>query len=193
VSVKPNLTSQLHLRFVLPLLGVAAAGLAVMQLGLVDRLTGDDESAQAAQPVVTQAVPEPSPTPPANEPATEAQESDPASNPEPKSSKPSGADRLAAELESHRWVVVLLYAPEGQVDALATAEARLAADEVHAGFVAIDSSKERAVSDLALDYDLRMTPTVLVVTRGPTLANKIEGFADRETVAQLIEDARRAA
>jgi hypothetical protein len=193
--VKKDLKSQLHLKFVLPLLGVAAAGLAVMQLGVVDRLTGNDESASAAQPQATQpavtegsTVTEPAP---ASEPAEgEKPSSKPAETTHPKK---TGMQQVAAKLKKSRVVVVLVYSPGGNVDSLATAEARLGAKDAKAGFLALDASKERLVGELARMFDIRTTPTLLFVVRGPNLANKVTGWADRETVAQLVVDARRPA
>ena len=188
--MKKDLKAQLHLKFVLPLLGVAAAGLAVMQLGLVDRLTTGDDTASAAQPGATQ--PATTDLTTGTAPATDAAETTelPADVPEAPA-KPTGMEQLAAKLEKHKVVVVLAYVPGGNVDSLATAEARLGAEDANAGFLALDASKERLIAELASTYDIRTTPTLLFVVRGPNLANKVVGWADRQTVAQLVVDARR--
>jgi hypothetical protein len=190
-GVKKDLKAQLHLKFVLPLLGVAAAGLAVMQLGLVDRLNAGDDTASAAQPGATQPATTDQTTGAA--PATDATETTelPADAPEAPA-KPTGMEQLAAKLEKHKVVVVLVYSPGGNVDSLATAEARLGAEDARAGFLALDASKERLIAELASTYDIRTTPTLLFVVHGPNLANKVVGWADRQTVAQLVVDARRA-
>jgi hypothetical protein len=192
--VKKDLKSQLHLKFMLPLLGVAAAGLAVMQLGPVDRLTGNDDSASAAQSQITQPA-ETGST--ATEPVSAsdpAEAEKPSSKPAPAThAKKTGMQQLAAKLKKNKVVVVLVYSPGGNVDSLATAEARLGAKDAKAGFLALDASKERLVGELARMFDIRTTPTLLFVVGGPNLANKVTGWADRETVAQLVVDARRPA
>ena len=180
--MKRDLKSQLHLKVLVPLVAVAIAGLAVFQLGLIDRLTGGDE-AEAAEPVMTE------PAAPATEPAPE----EPAAEQGLKSaSKPTGMDEIEKALKKNRYVIVLLYIPNGQVDALATTEARLGAEDAGAGFVALDASKERVIRDVVQAYDIRTTPSTLLMTGGPNLANMVEGYADRQTVAQLVEDARRS-
>lgn len=190
-----QLKSQLRLRFVLPLVIIAAAGLAVFQLGLVERLTGTNETAGAAQPSSAE---EPSATTApattgAEEPVDGETTAEGEQSIEPRvTTKPTGAEQLAAELEERPVVVVVVYSPDGAVDSLAIAEARLGAEDAKAGFLALDASKERAIGEIATAYDIRSTPTVLVIRRGPTLANTIAGWADRQTVAQLAENARHA-
>jgi hypothetical protein len=186
-DVKRDLKSQLHIKFVLPLGVVAATGVAIMQLGLIDKLTGSDDTASAASPVIAE--PATTTAPEGETVAAEEQSGAEAVT------KPTGAERLDAALEKNRIVVVLVYSPDSQVDALATTEARTGATDANAGFLGIDASKERAVSDLATAYDIRETPTLLIAKRVDgiaTLANKVNGWADRQTVAQLVEDARRA-
>ena len=181
-----GLKSHFRLRFVVPLVAIAVAGLAVFQLGLIDRFTGTDETASAL-PTSTEAAPpsEPTSTSPAETTSPEPAEEE-ASKP-----KPTGMEQLNAELSKHKVVVVVAYSPDGAVDSLAISEARLGADDAKAGFLALNGAKERQIGELAEEYDVRDTPTVLIFERGPSLANKVVGWADRPTVAQLVEDARR--
>ena len=104
---------------------------------------------------------------------------------------------LAAALASHPVVVVSLYAPRSSVDELATAEARHGAALAGAGFVAFNVADEKIVSPLtslltgaptAADRVLD-GPAVLVFQRPRTLFVRLNGFADRDTVAQAAANA----
>jgi hypothetical protein len=104
---------------------------------------------------------------------------------------------LAASLSSHQVVVVALYAPHSHVDDLAYAEARAGAASAGAGFVALNVLNERAShaltdvlagaqapSDRILD-----DPAVLVFQQPKTLFVRLNGFVDRDTVAQAAQNA----
>ena len=104
---------------------------------------------------------------------------------------------LAAALASHDVVVVSLYAPRSSVDEMATAEAKHGAALVGAGFVAFSVADEKIVSPLtslltgaptAADRVLD-GPAVLVFRRPRTLFVRLNGFADRDTVAQAAANA----
>lgn len=188
LSVK-QLKGKFRLRFVLPLAIVAIVGLAVFQLGLVDRLTGDDETASAAPPAASEPAP---PAEPATTPSEDGTTDGTDGGTEEPAGKPTGAEQLDKKLAKHKIVVMIVYSPEGAVDSSAISEARLGADDANAGFLAINGNKESEVGDLANEYDVRSTPTVLIMERGPSLANKAVGWVDRQTVAQLVEDARHS-
>jgi hypothetical protein len=186
-----QLKGKFRLRFVLPLAIVAIVGLAVFQLGLVDRLTGDDETASAAPPAASEPAPPAEPaTTPSEDGTTDGTEG--GTENEKPAEKPTGAEQLDKKLAKHKIVVMIVYSPEGAVDSSAISEARLGADDANAGFLAINGNKEHEVGDLANEYDVRSTPTVLIFERGPSLANKAVGWVDRQTVAQLVEDARHS-
>jgi hypothetical protein len=104
---------------------------------------------------------------------------------------------LASALASHRVVVVSLYTPRSSVDAMATEEARHGAAVAGAGFVALSVADEKIVSPLtslltgaptAADRVLD-GPAVLVFQRPRTLFVRLNGFADRDTVAQAATNA----
>lgn len=183
-----QLKGKFRLRFVLPLAIVAVVGLAVFQLGLVDRLTGDDETASAAPPAASEPAPPAEPATPSEDGTTDGTDG----GTEEPAGKPTGAEQLDKKLAKHKIVVMIVYSPEGAVDSSAISEARLGADDANAGFLAINGNKESEVGDLANEYDVRSTPTVLIMERGPSLANKAVGWVDRQTVAQLVEDARHS-
>jgi hypothetical protein len=104
---------------------------------------------------------------------------------------------LAAALASHPVVVVSLYAPRSSVDELATAEARHGAALAGAGFVALNVADEKIVSPLSSLLTGAPTaadrvldgPAVLVFQRPRTLFVRLNGFADRDTVAQAAANA----
>ena len=104
---------------------------------------------------------------------------------------------LASALASHPVVVVSLYAPRSSVDELATAEARHGAALAGAGFVAFSVADEKIVSPLSSLLTGAPTaadrvldgPAVLVFQRPRTLFVRLNGFADRDTVAQAAANA----
>jgi thioredoxin-related protein len=79
--------------------------------------------------------------------------------------------------------------PDSAVDVEVTREARLAASDAKAGFVSVNASREKMIRELATEYDIRHTPTVLVFTRGPQLDNRLIGYVDQTTVAQAAVQA----
>jgi hypothetical protein len=96
-------------------------------------------------------------------------------------------------LRSHNVVVVSLWGTGGKIDAMSRDEAAAGAAAVGAGFVSLNvlaSNREAEALTLKLGTMLR-APTVLLFTSGGKLANTLEGFRDRETVAQSALNALR--
>lgn len=172
--------SQLRMRVLLP---VAVLGLLGAAFGLF-MLSGTpgDSLAQAS---LTPAPRHPTKTEPAK-----------TSKPKKKPAKPHTSATVAAQklleraLRRDRVVVVLFYAPGAAYDTIQTREARAGAAAVAAGFLAVDVSAEGEVASFATEYEVRDAPAVLVFTRGPTVAAHIDGYADRETVAQAAQNAK---
>lgn len=98
---------------------------------------------------------------------------------------------LERALRADRAAVVLLFTPGGGVDNAAVREARAGALLAHAGFVAVDASRNSAVTKFFRRYEVREAPAVLVFLRGPRLVSHFDGFADRVTVAQAVSNALR--
>ena len=98
---------------------------------------------------------------------------------------------LSRVLAKNRVTVVALYDPSAALDEMALAEARAGAGAVKAGFVAINIRNEPQVRPLAQLLGALGTPSVLVYERPNTLFFRLEGFADRDTVAQAAANARR--
>jgi hypothetical protein len=97
---------------------------------------------------------------------------------------------LAGALDENQVVVVLFYAPGSSYDTIQAREARAGAAAAGAGFLAVDVSKDRQVSSLAAAFGIRDAPAIIVVKRGFRVAVRINGYADRETVAQAAANAR---
>jgi hypothetical protein len=102
-----------------------------------------------------------------------------------------GTETLEWMLVRYRTVVVVFYAPESSVDAETVIEARAAALDAGAGFVAVNVKREAQVAAMAIGYEVLGTPTVLVFTRGPKLRSHFELPVDRITIAQAVTNARR--
>lgn len=98
---------------------------------------------------------------------------------------------LSRALAKNPVTVVALYDPSAAIDTVALAEARAGAAETKAGFVAISVRNEAQVRPLAQLLGVLASPSVLVYERPNTLFVRLEGFTDRETVAQAAANARR--
>jgi hypothetical protein len=107
---------------------------------------------------------------------------------------------LAHALAVHRVVVLALYTSGGGVDDEAVNEARAGAKLAGAGFVAVNVANERQARPLlpllagaASGADgVLDAPAVLVFQRPKKLFVRLEGFADRDTVAQAATNAAPA-
>jgi hypothetical protein len=98
---------------------------------------------------------------------------------------------LARALAKHPVTVVALYDPAAAIDEMALAEARAGAAEVGAGFLALSIRNEPQVRPLTQLHGVLESPSVLVYERPSTLFVRLNGFSDRETVAQAAANARR--
>jgi hypothetical protein len=102
-------------------------------------------------------------------------------------------ESLAQALGRSKAVVVSLYDPYSQVDGTSFAEAKAGAGLAGVGFVGLNVLSQRDVGKLTEQLGLLPDPGVLVYVRPSTLAAKIGGFADKETVAQAARNAATAA
>jgi hypothetical protein len=96
---------------------------------------------------------------------------------------------LAQAFGRHSTVVVSLYDPYSQVDGISFAEAKAGAALAGVGFVPLSVLSQAQVGKLTEQLGLLPDPGVLVYVRPGTLAAKISGFADKETVAQAAQNA----
>jgi thiol:disulfide interchange protein len=98
---------------------------------------------------------------------------------------------IAQALTAHEVVVVSLYGGGWKIDPMARDEASAGARAAGVGFVALDvTAAGSAAEALMLKYDtVFRVPTVLVFRRGGELAIQLDGFRDRDTVAQAATNA----
>jgi len=104
---------------------------------------------------------------------------------------------LALALRSHSVVVVSLFTPDSSVDAMSTEEARAGAKAAHVGFVSFNVADEKIVRPLTSLLTGAPTPAdrvldgpaVLVFVRPRAMFVRLNGFADRDTVAQAAANA----
>jgi len=96
---------------------------------------------------------------------------------------------INSQLQRYGKVVVLFYEPGATYDAIQTREARAGALLAHAGFVSVNVSKNREVGQLASQYNVLGSPTVLIFTRGYSLKGRLEGFYDRTAIVQAVKNA----
>ena len=92
-----------------------------------------------------------------------------------------------------RAVVVLFYTPTSGLDGTTVLETRSAVLDTGAAFLPVNVKANGQVSELAERYDVLEAPAILVFVRGatPKLAARFDRFADRQTVAQAVENALR--
>jgi hypothetical protein len=103
---------------------------------------------------------------------------------------PSGFPaRLAAAFARHQVVVVSLYAPNVELDGMATREAEAGAADAGVGFVALDVLNEGQSRSLTKQLGVLQDPAVLVFRRPGQLVTRFSGFADKQTVAQAARNA----
>ena len=95
---------------------------------------------------------------------------------------------LARALSEHPAVVVSLYSRESKVDTIAYAEARAGAAASGVGFVGLDVLDRAQVGNLTEQLGVLSDPGVLVYRRPGKLAIRLEGFVDRDTVAQAADN-----
>jgi outer membrane biosynthesis protein TonB len=97
---------------------------------------------------------------------------------------------LSRALAKNPVTVVALYDPSAELDELALAEARAGAADAKAAFLAINVFNEPQVRPLAQLLGVLNSPSLLVYKRPNTLFVRIDGFSDRQTVAQAAANAR---
>ena len=99
---------------------------------------------------------------------------------------PVAVDRALAR---HKVVVVSLVVPGSAIDELAAGEAKAGAKLGGAGYLALNVLNERVAHALLAKLDGPKEPSVLVFKHSGEVALALEGFVDRETVAQAAANA----
>jgi hypothetical protein len=88
---------------------------------------------------------------------------------------------------SHRIVVVSVFDPQSATDAISYNEARAGASDARVGFVGIsllDSPLSAALTSAMPGGGLLPAPGVLIYRRPGVLVERIDGFTDKDVVAQ---------
>jgi hypothetical protein len=121
----------------------------------------------------------------------------PAAVPKPKAKPPAKIPNpeglplaVARALSRHAVVVVSLYDPEAKVDRISLAEARAGARRAKVGFVALNALDRRASEALTRKLGVLSAPAFFLYKRPGSLVMRIDGFADRDLVAQAALAAR---
>jgi len=180
--------------------------LAAVGLGASLLVFGHGSSKKAAQAVTTHA--KPASTTPATprthltptktaQPAKHAAQTRVASRAHAKKAKPAGfhGNRVYAtlpqalqwQLAHHKVVVVSLYNPSSDVDAISVAEAHAGATDAGAGFllVSVLDNKVAGILTALLPGGGLLPDLAVLVYRAPgDIAIRLDGFADRASVAQ---------
>ncbi|MFN2628583.1 MAG: hypothetical protein ABR569_08105 [Gaiellaceae bacterium] len=95
-------------------------------------------------------------------------------------------------LHEHRVVAVSIYDSEVPTDAWALREVRAGARDAGAGFLAVNVLDGRItgpLTKLAGNGTLLPAPGILIYRQPGSLMNRIDGFADRESVSSAIANA----
>jgi hypothetical protein len=178
----------------LVLLFVLAAGVAGYMA--TTRLHGSSASEPAAAPAPVTHTPVAKPhtaAPSAKAHATPAKHravaKAPAVKPKPEPASPNQLPApIRRALADDQVVVVALYDPRAKIDGTALAEARAGAKLAGSSFVPIDV-RGRGVDSLNAKFGAVHDPAVLVLRPPESLVVRIDGFADRDTVAQAADNA----
>lgn len=89
-------------------------------------------------------------------------------------------------------VVVAVVAPGSRIDQVALSEAKAAAAETNAGFVQVNAYAQAQIAPLASKVQITSSPAILVMKRPTEVSIQIDGWADRDSIAQAVDDARDA-
>ena len=137
----------------------------------------------AAKPVKTSKATKPTATP--------ARPSKPAVKPAPTPALPPSGFPVAVDkaLATHEVVVLSLVVPGARVDELAAAEAREGAKAGGVGYLALNVLNEEVAHALLTKLDGMKDPSLLVVRRPGDVVLQLQGFVDRQTVAQAAANA----
>jgi hypothetical protein len=132
--------------------------------------------------------------PKANASKAQASKAQPPAKPAPKKAVPKlpptgfplAVDRALAR---HKVVVVSLVIPGSHVDELAAGEAKAGAKLGGAGYLALNVLNERVAHAVLAKLGGVKEPSLLVLKRSGEVVLALEGFVDRETVAQAAANA----
>jgi hypothetical protein len=104
--------------------------------------------------------------------------------------KSASAPKVDAAIKSGP-AVIIAHLPAGLVDQKGVVEARSGAQALGAPFVALSAASPEDAKEISRRFQIKTTPTVLVVDSDGTVRTEISGYADRATVEQAVANARR--
>jgi hypothetical protein len=118
--------------------------------------------------------------------------------PKPKPAPPANGLPIVLDdlFRRHRIVVVSIFDPQDKTDAISYAEARAGAADADAGFLGVsvlDDSLAGPLTAALPDQGLLPVPGILIYRRPGVLVQRVDGFEDRDGVAQLAAGAVTAA
>jgi hypothetical protein len=99
---------------------------------------------------------------------------------------------VAHALVKNPVVVVAIVSPNSDVDEVALSEAKAGAEKANAAFVQVNAYQQSQIGPLASKVQITSNPAILVMKRPTEVTIQIAGFADRESIAQAVDDARYA-
>ncbi len=185
MSLTLDLRARPVLVVVLCVVAAAALGLFILER---NRGSSNESSSSANPPVATTPA---APHRSAVKPTTvhRASPAQPKAKPKP-AVAPSNLlpARIRQAFSEDRVVVVALYNPKAKIDGTALAEAKDGTKDTDAAFVPIDVRK-KSVDSLTARYGAIQDPSILVLRPSGELFVRIDGFADRDTVAQAAANA----
>lgn len=185
-----TLGPRLRALLIVLVLALAALGAGVMVLGRSHSSTGaaptPPKTPKAGDAGRESATPTPAPSSPSTPtPASPGRPTAPAAAPAVGDQLPTA---IAGALAANKVVVVALYDPRAKIDGTALREASAGAQLAGTSFVAIDVTGSQ-VDALNKRYGVIQDPAVLVLRPPGDLIVRIDGFADRDTVAQAAANA----
>jgi hypothetical protein len=173
-------TPRVRALLIVIVLACAAAGAALMVLG---RQSVSEASPVKPKPPAATVKPQPAARPAAKAPSARSGGGNSAA---------ASADQLPASIQqalaANQVVVVSLFDPDAKIDDTAMREAAAGALATGATFVSIDVTRDE-LGSLNARYGVTHDPAVLVLRPPGDLVVRIDGFADRDTVAQAAANA----
>ena len=110
--------------------------------------------------------------------------------PRPSLPGPGLPGSLAQSLKASPVVVVALYAAGDTIDMAASAEAEAGAELAGAPYVPINVGDESQIGDLAARLPDLAVPATVIFGHGGRVLAQIDGYADRQAIAEAIDGAR---
>jgi len=122
-------------------------------------------------------------------PATSADSADSAAPPATGNDNPA-TQKIDQTLKNGPAVIVARL-PKGVVDDLVIVEASAAAGQTGAPFLSLSTEDPGEAAELIQRFNVITTPSILIVDADKGIRTQINGYADRDVIAQAVQNARR--